>query len=290
MNYHWIPSTVHQAMPAGGNAVYAGNDSDGSPIYVGRAYHEGENLPAKIIPSKQSCYVPYNGLEIFQSHFEYLSGSGFTWVQSSNGHVPAGAVSTGNTANHEPLYIGRAHHEGSLTPGKVHRSHGCLYLPYGGAEQSTLYYEVLVCKQKSEWVSTTAHSPLPANAIHAGNDSDGTAIYVGRCYHESDLLPAKVLPSRNVAYVSYGGQEIPKYSYDVLCGGNVQWIPSSNGVAHSNAVVGGNTGSGETLYIGRAHYQGSVTPGKIHPSHSVLYIPYGGLEVAIPNYEVLVEY
>lgn len=51
----------------------------------------------------------------------------------------------------EPLAIGRAHHEGSLTPGKVHRSHGCLYLPYGGAEQSTLYYEVLVCEQKCEY-------------------------------------------------------------------------------------------------------------------------------------------
>ena len=35
LDYHWIPSSVHQGLPSG-NVVYAGNDSDGSPIYVGR--------------------------------------------------------------------------------------------------------------------------------------------------------------------------------------------------------------------------------------------------------------
>lgn len=89
-------------------------------------------LPAKIIPSRQACYVSYNGLEIFKPNFEYLSGTGFSWVGSSNGHAPTGAVSTGNTSSGELLVIGRAHHEGAVTPGKVHKSHGCLYLPYAG--------------------------------------------------------------------------------------------------------------------------------------------------------------
>ncbi|KAL7015574.1 hypothetical protein ACKWTF_016529 [Chironomus riparius] len=289
MNYHWIPSSVHQGLPSG-NVVYAGNDSDGSPIYVGRAFHDGDQLPAKVIPSKQSCYVSHNGLEIFKSHFEYLSGTGFSWVASSNGHAPKGAVIAGNTVTGEPLAIGRAHHEGSLTPGKIHKSHGCLYLPFGGAEQSTLYYEVLVCPQKANWISTSAHAPLPSNAIHAGTDSDGTSIYVGRCYHEGDLIPAKVLPSKNIAYVSYNGQEIPKHSYEVLCGGNTQWVPSSGGAHHPNAVAGGHTTSGEPLFIGRAPWMGSVTCGKIHPSHQVLYLPYGGMEVAVGSYDILIEY
>lgn len=38
-------------------ALVGGKDSDGSKIYVGRAFHAGLYLPAKIIPSKQSCYV-----------------------------------------------------------------------------------------------------------------------------------------------------------------------------------------------------------------------------------------
>lgn len=115
-----------------------------------RAFHEGENLPAKVIPSKHACYISHGGEEIFKPNFEYLAGSGFTWKSSSNGHAPADAVSAGATATGEVLYIGRAHHEGALTPGKVHGSHGVLYFPYGGAEQSTLYYEVLCCKQKGQ--------------------------------------------------------------------------------------------------------------------------------------------
>jgi hypothetical protein len=38
-------------------ALVGGKDTDGSTIYVGRAFHAGVYLPAKIIPSKQSCYV-----------------------------------------------------------------------------------------------------------------------------------------------------------------------------------------------------------------------------------------
>lgn len=261
-----------------------------------------------MIPSKQACYVSHNGQEIFKPHFEYLAGSGFNWISSSNGHAPDGAVSSGNTASGETLYIGRAHHEGSVTPGKIHGSHGCLYFPYGGGEQSTLYYEVLCGKKKADWQAVSAHDALPQHAIYAGNDCDGSAIYVGRAHHEGELLPAKVIPSKNVAYskleivtsrtffnfyyflVSWGGQEIPKYHYDILCNGNVHWIPSQHGASHPNAVLGGHTSSGESLFIGRAHHQGSITPGKIHPSHQTLYLPFGGDEVAISNYEILVEY
>ena len=117
-----------------------------------RAFHDGDQLPAKVIPSKQSCFVSHNGLEVFKSHFDYLSGSGFNWVASSNGHTPEGAVIAGVTVHGDELAIGRAHHEGSVTPGKINRNHGCLYFPFGGAEQSTLYYEALVCEQKCELI------------------------------------------------------------------------------------------------------------------------------------------
>jgi len=272
------------------NAVYAGNDVDGSPIYVGRAYHEGDQLPAKVIPSKNIAYISYNGQEIPKYQFETLSGSGFTWIASSNGHVPPGAVSSGTQSNGEPLFIGRANFQGSLTPGKIHRSHGCLYIPFNGAEHSVPHYEVLVGQQRSNWVSTSAHASLPEGAILAGNDADGSPIYVGRAYHEADQIPAKVLPSKQVAYVPYGGQEIPKHQFEVLCNGNVSWVPSGNGTVPPGDVVGGRTANGEPLYIGRAHVQGSLTPGKVHPSHGSLYVPFGGVEMTFKSYEVLVEH
>lgn len=164
------------------------------------AFHEGDQLPAKVIPSKQACYVSHNGLEIFKPNYELLSGHGFTWVGSSNGHVPAGAVLAGNTSGGEPLFIGRAHHEGSLTPGKIHRAHGCIYIPFNGREESILHYEVLVSQNRADWVHASSHGPLPLNAIFVGNDSDGSPIYVGRAFHNGDQLPAKVIPSKNVAY------------------------------------------------------------------------------------------
>lgn len=128
-----------------------------------------------------------------------------------------------------------------------------------------------------------------STAILAGNDVDGSPIYVGKAYHEGDLIPAKVIPSKNVAYVSHNGAEHPKQQYEVLCNGNVSWVPSGHGQYLHNAVVGGNTASGEPLYIGRVHHMGSLTPGKIHPSHQSLYIPFNGGEVPFKNYEILTE-
>lgn len=89
--------------------------------------------------------------------------------------------------------------------------------------------------------------------------------------------------------VSFEGQEIPKYSYEVLCNGSVQWVHSSHGQVLPNAVPGGRTSSGEILYIGRGWHNGALTPGKIHPSHGNMYIAYNGMEVALATYEILTE-
>ncbi|XP_055690904.1 uncharacterized protein LOC129794238 [Lutzomyia longipalpis] len=287
MNYTWVPTSVYGAMPP--NAVFAGTDSDSSPIYVGRTFHDGDQLPAKVIPSKQAAYVSHNGNEIVKHHVEVLVGTGFTWIHSGNGHVPPNAVRAGQTVHGQPLYVGRTHHEGSLTPGKIHPSHGCLYFPYGGAEQSSLQYEVLCGQPASRWVPTAAHAGVPPDAVVAGHDSDGSPIYVGRAFHEGDQLPAKVIPSKQIAYVSHNGQEIPKHHFEVFCHSSVSWVSSGHGSVPPNAVRAGNTSTGEPLYVGRTFYQGSLTPGKIHPSHGSLYIPYGGAEIPFKNYEVLIE-
>lgn len=75
---------------------------------------------------------------------QILTGTGFTWTRSGKGDVPDNAVLAGHQSDGEPLYIGRGEQDGSLTPGKVHRSHGCLYIPFGGAERRIEYYDVLI--------------------------------------------------------------------------------------------------------------------------------------------------
>lgn len=72
-----------------------------------------------------------------------------------------------------------------------------------------------ISRKGYSWVHATSSSAYQPNAVLAGNDVDGAQIYVGRSYHEGDLLPAKVIPSKNVAYVSHGGNEISKHQFEV---------------------------------------------------------------------------
>merc|ERR1712127_187545 len=55
------------------------------------------------------------------------------------------------------------------------------------------------------------------------------------------------------------------------------------------AVPAHHHGHDNELFVGRAMHEGSLVPGKINPSHSSLYISYGGQEVAKKQYEVLVQ-
>ncbi|KAH8353906.1 hypothetical protein KR067_001065, partial [Drosophila pandora] len=280
----WVHSSPHAPLPP--YAVIGGHDADRTPIYVGRSFHEGENLPAKVIPSKGCAYVAYGGSEHAKHHYEVLVGQGFAWVPSASGGVPPNAVRSGTTRTGEPLYVGRGHHAGSLTVGKVHPSHGCLYIPFGGQEVRINTYEVLIYQRHDTWV---AASPgfMPPGAVVAGHDSDRTPIYAGRALHEGEMLPAKVVPSKGCAYVCYGGYEIQKYNYEVLTGHGYLWARSGHHIP-PNAVTTGRARNGEILYYGRGHYQGSLTPGLVSASQRCLYIPYGNREIRINDYEILI--
>jgi len=280
----WVPFSYGGSVPP--HAVHAGHDSNGDAIFVGRSHHSGDWLPAKVIPNKQTAYVCWGGQEIPVHSYEVLTGHQYTWAPScGGGNVPPGAVTSGTTSNGEPLYIGRGHWQGSITPGKVHPSHHCLYIPYGGQEVRLDSYEVLV-RAGLRWIPASGRN-LPPQAILAGHDTDGDAIYVGRAHHEGDLLPAKVVINKGQGYVAWGGQEHVKHSFEVLCGEGYNWVGSASGHVPPNAVDAGQTSSGERLYIGRGSHHGSLTPGKVQPSHHCLYIPYGGQEVRLSNYEVL---
>ncbi|XP_043265722.1 uncharacterized protein LOC122405220 [Colletes gigas] len=138
------------------------------------------------------------------------------------------------------------------------------------------------------WIHRSAEQSLPRNAVVGGRDADGTTIFVGRAFHEGDMLPAKVIPDKSVAYVCHNGEEHAKYDFEVLCLGEFAWEFSSNGEVPSEAVVAGQTSDGESLYIGRVLHNGSQTVGKVQPSHGCLYIPFDGEELSFKDYEVLV--
>lgn len=66
--YSWTPSSVHSTLPP--NALYAGSDADGSQIFVGRSFFQGDQLPCKIIPNKNAAYVSWDGGEHFVDSYE----------------------------------------------------------------------------------------------------------------------------------------------------------------------------------------------------------------------------
>lgn len=117
---------------------------DGSPLYVGRAYHAGYLIAAKVSPSKGVACVAYYGKEYRKYYYDVLVGEGYHWVPDNYGHVPPKAVSSGPQNSGETTYIGRAKYMNSLVIGKIHQSHGCLYIPFAGKEVSIRNYEVLV--------------------------------------------------------------------------------------------------------------------------------------------------
>jgi hypothetical protein len=126
--------------------VRGGVDGDGTAIFIGRAFHAGDMIPAKVIPDKNACYVCHGGEEHMKDDFEVLRQGNFVWEYTQGGSVPEGAVSCGQTAEGELLYVGRAMYQGTQTPGKVQITHGCLYIPFDGQEVSISEYEVLCLK------------------------------------------------------------------------------------------------------------------------------------------------
>ncbi|KRT80670.1 hypothetical protein AMK59_5193, partial [Oryctes borbonicus] len=89
-------------------SVHGGIDQDGTQIYVGRAFHAGDWIPAKVIPEKNVAYVAYDGKEIAVYQYQVLCEQRFDWQPCSGGNVPPHAVVGGRTADGELLYVGRA--------------------------------------------------------------------------------------------------------------------------------------------------------------------------------------
>ncbi|XP_075976236.1 uncharacterized protein LOC142976643 isoform X1 [Anticarsia gemmatalis] len=144
----WADATPSTAVALSHKAFVAGKEGwDGSPIWVIRAHHSGDFVPGKLAIKSRAAYIPHAGKEVPVHNFEVLLAQPHMvrWLPASNGQVPVGAIPAGNTHSGEPLYIARVQHQRSVTPGKVHPSHGCCYISFGGSEISYKSYEVL-CK------------------------------------------------------------------------------------------------------------------------------------------------
>lgn len=68
IGHEWNRWNIPYFPPYG--SIKTGTDTDGDTIYVGRAYHNGQWLPAKIIYRRYVAYVPYEGKEYALGNFQ----------------------------------------------------------------------------------------------------------------------------------------------------------------------------------------------------------------------------
>ncbi|VVC90041.1 unnamed protein product [Leptidea sinapis] len=165
---------------------------------------------------------------------------------------------------------------------------------YHGSDSSNQTDKVQIAELSGEfnWVPTTSTTAgyLSGKAVLGGHEGwDGSPLWVIRAWNCGDLIPGKLSVRHNAASVMYNGKEVPVQNIEVLCAKpeSLRWVPSSNGNVPPSAIPGGKTATGETLYIGRARHQLSLTPGKVHPSHKCCYIGFAGAEVSHTIYDVL---
>ncbi|GBP07202.1 hypothetical protein EVAR_73341_1 [Eumeta japonica] len=89
-------------------------------------------------------------------------------------------------------------------------------------------------------------------------------------------------------YLLHGGYEINKRNFEVLCGYGYAWVKVYNHMIPPNAVATVDL-QWRTLIVGRGHHSGSLSPGLVSVSQRCLFLPYGGREIRVNNYEVLVK-
>ncbi|XP_026319825.1 uncharacterized protein LOC113230218 isoform X2 [Hyposmocoma kahamanoa] len=152
-----------------------------------------------------------------------ISGGKLKWVRAED-QLPVGALIGG--FENETLYIIRAAHMHSLTPGKFVSSQGTAYIPWGGNEHPKSEFEVL-CGYNCTWVQTCGDR-VPVGAFAGGfSEVHHETLYIGRVEHNGHLIPGKVAPSHKVCYISFVGKEIAKNSFEILIDSNVTVDPTT---------------------------------------------------------------
>lgn len=123
---------------------------------------------------------------------------------------------------------------------------------------------------------------VPANAVIGGQEP-GRQLPVCRAAYQNGVHPGKVVEGK--CNIGWGGGEIAIAAFEVLTntGINIGWIAGP--AVPGNAVIGGQE-PGRQLPVCRTAFTNGIHPGKVVEGRCN--IGYGGQEVALPSYEILV--
>lgn len=138
----------------------------------------------------------------------------------------------------------------------------------------------------ANWESAT-NGDIPDGAIKAGHEANGTPLYLCRADYKGGVHPGKVRKEFDAANIPYGGDEVKVNPYEVWCGPG-KWVSARDGDVPDGAIKAGQEADGTPLYACRAEHANGVHPGKVRKAFKAANIPYGGKEIKVNPYEVLV--
>ncbi|XP_011555164.3 uncharacterized protein LOC105386342 [Plutella xylostella] len=211
------PSTLTLSWHSG--MIQVGRVGGKEPIMTCR-YHDPEGVPIGFVRfHTQSGVSPVTWVfdippERPTRPIKITTGQ-LRWVQASD-DLPTDAIIGGFERNH--TYIARAHHNGSLTPGKYVPSKKLGFIPWGHQEHAKERCEIL-CGYNVEWVWTYGDN-IPENAVIGGQSEGGIAgqepLYISRAMHNGFLIPGKVHAMYKTCYLPYNGGEVEVSKYEIL--------------------------------------------------------------------------
>jgi len=115
-------------------------------------------------------------------------------------------------------------------------------------------------------------------------------MFVCRAPLEGGLHMGKIRAGIGGCNIPWGGKEHVLTDFELfLYPSAAQWVSVQGNTIPENAVQGGHEADKSPLYICRANYQSGQHPGKTRKAFNGCNIGYGGKEITIENYEVLVK-
>ena len=129
----WIASDSERPLPP--EAIPAGRERDGTPLYACRAMHQGVQHPGKRV-SDGRCHIGWGGQAVQVSAFELLAAASGTWAAPAD----LARAYVAGSEHGKPLYLCRAPHEGGVHPGKM--LDGKCNIAYADLELELLSFEV----------------------------------------------------------------------------------------------------------------------------------------------------
>jgi hypothetical protein len=140
---------------------------------------------------------------------------------------------------------------------------------------------------KKEWVKCS-DGFIPKKALKCGHDLGGKSLYLIRVKHNNSLSIGKTGKHLGKAHFAYGNREITSNNYQIYTG-KAKWKAAKNGKIPTGAVVLGYDTDGKPLFAARAKFKSTIQLGKMKWGFQGAHIAFGGREIEIKEYEILVK-